>query len=128
MKPLTKGYVDKAEGDYVTANREFRERRSPNFDSACFHSQQCAEKYLKARLYQSRVAFSKTTGLEHLLTMCLSIEPKWRVLSLASTVLKQFSIHIGYPGHKADKAQAKDAVACCRVIRSFTRQSLGLKV
>jgi HEPN domain-containing protein len=128
MKPLTKGWFDKAEGDYATANRELRARRSPNFDAACFHSQQCAEKFFKARLCQSQVAFSKTTDLEHLFTMCLSLEPKWRVLSLAPTVLKEFSILIGYPGHKADKTQAKDAVACCRVIRSFARQSLGLKV
>ena len=48
MKPLTREWVSKAEGDYATARREVRARRQPNFDAACFHAQQCAEKYIKA--------------------------------------------------------------------------------
>jgi len=50
MKQLTLEWVKKAEGDYVTAQRELRARKSPNYDASCFHAQQCAEKYLKARL------------------------------------------------------------------------------
>ena len=48
MKPLTREWVRKAEGDYATAAREMRARKSPNYDAACFHAQQCVEKYLKA--------------------------------------------------------------------------------
>ena len=44
MKPLTREWVDKAEGDFVTVTREYRARKSPNYDAACFHAQQCAEK------------------------------------------------------------------------------------
>ncbi len=43
MKPLTREWVNKAEGDYATAGRELRARKSPNYDAACFHAQQCAE-------------------------------------------------------------------------------------
>jgi HEPN domain-containing protein len=49
MKPLTREWVAKAEGDRVTARRELRARRRPNYDAACFHAQQCAEKYLNVR-------------------------------------------------------------------------------
>ena len=45
MKPLTREWVGKAKGDYATARREMRARRQPNYDAACFHAQQCAEKY-----------------------------------------------------------------------------------
>lgn len=48
MNPLTLEWADKAEGDLFTAQREIRARVSPNYDAACFHSQQVAEKYLKA--------------------------------------------------------------------------------
>jgi HEPN domain-containing protein len=41
--------VTKAEGDFLTAGRELRARKSPNYDAVCFHAQQCAEKYLKAK-------------------------------------------------------------------------------
>mgnify|MGYP001806146018 FL=1 len=50
MNPLTVEWVDKAEGDFTTALRELRGRKSPNYDAACFHAQPCVEKYLKARL------------------------------------------------------------------------------
>ena len=50
MKPLTSEWVEKAEADRSTARRELRVRKAPNFDAVCFHSQQCAEKYLKAVL------------------------------------------------------------------------------
>jgi len=45
MKPSTREWVDKAEADFATAGRELRARRQPNFDAACFHAQQCVEKY-----------------------------------------------------------------------------------
>jgi HEPN domain-containing protein len=50
MKPLTREWIDKAEGDFATARREIRIRKAPNYDAVCFHAQQCVEKYLKARL------------------------------------------------------------------------------
>jgi len=50
MNPLTLEWVDKAEGDLITARREYRARKSPNYDAVCFHAQQAAEKYLKAYL------------------------------------------------------------------------------
>ena len=50
MNQLTVEWVDKAEGDFLTALREFRVRKSPNYDAVCFHAQQCVKKYLKARL------------------------------------------------------------------------------
>lgn len=36
MKPLTQEWFDKAEGDWVTAGRELRARKDPNYDAACF--------------------------------------------------------------------------------------------
>ncbi len=50
MKAITQEWINKAEGDWTTLMREYRARESPNYDAACFHAQQCAEKYLKSRL------------------------------------------------------------------------------
>ena len=44
MPPEIKEWIDKAEADWATAQREFRVRRRTNFDAVCFHSQQLAEK------------------------------------------------------------------------------------
>ncbi len=55
MKAITQEWVDKAEGDWATLLRESRARKNPNYDAACFHAQQSAEKYLKARLQEARI-------------------------------------------------------------------------
>jgi len=47
MKPLTCEWINKAEGDYASAQRELRARKLPNCDAACFHAQQCVEKHIK---------------------------------------------------------------------------------
>ena len=67
MKPLTSEWVEKAEGDFATASREIRVRKSPNYDAVCFHTQQCAEKYLKAFLQEAEIPFGKTHHLIALL-------------------------------------------------------------
>jgi hypothetical protein len=36
MQRVVREWVDKAEADYGTAGREFRARRSPNYDDACY--------------------------------------------------------------------------------------------
>jgi HEPN domain-containing protein len=63
-------WVGKAEGDFHSCLREVRARRHPNPDSACFHSQQCAEKYLQARLQEAGLAFPKTHDLPTCSTAC----------------------------------------------------------
>ena len=60
MNPLTLEWVQKAEGDFTTAVRELRARKNPNYDAACFHAQQCAEKYLKAVLQERAIVFGKS--------------------------------------------------------------------
>lgn len=75
MKPITLEWIDKAEGDYIAAQREARARKYPVYDVACFHAQQCAEKYLKARLVKGGLAFGKTPNLIALLSFVLLVEP-----------------------------------------------------
>lgn len=50
MKPITREWVKKAEKDWVAAQVLHRQRKETQHDLVCFLSQQCAEKYLKARL------------------------------------------------------------------------------
>ena len=64
MKPESAEWVKKTEGDYTTASRERKAQVEPNYDASCFHAQQCAEKYLKARLVESGISFPKVHDLE----------------------------------------------------------------
>jgi HEPN domain-containing protein len=80
MKPITAEWVKKAEGDWEVAQKAYRARKNPVYDAACFHSQQCVEKYLKARLVEAGIAFTKTHNLLSLLNLALPIEPAWLAL------------------------------------------------
>jgi HEPN domain-containing protein len=75
MKPLTREWIEKAEGDFVMAQREMRARKSPNYDGICFHCQQCIETYFKARLQEAGTVFPFTHDLGELLVLLLPIEP-----------------------------------------------------
>jgi HEPN domain-containing protein len=127
MKPLSKEWVNKAEGDYTTAQRELRARKSPNYDAACYHSQQCAEKYLKALLQENDIAFGKTHNLMALLEKLIRVYPLLEGLNSAAVALNVFAIDFRYPGESANRELAVKAVALCREIRRRARDILHLK-
>lgn len=100
MQPLTAEWVGKAEGDFVTAQREGRARKAPNYDAVCFHAQQCAEKYLKARLQEASIAIPYTHDLVVLLNLLLAVEPAWAGLTTDARALNVFAVSYRYPGHQ----------------------------
>ena len=127
MKPLTHEWIGKAEGDLATARREVRARKAPNYDAACFHAQQCVEKYLKARLQEAAIPFGRTHDLSALLNLLLSVEPSWESLRPHLRALTTFAVGVRYPGESADKAMGREALSLCRTVRRHIRLSLGLE-
>jgi HEPN domain-containing protein len=126
MKQITFEWVAKAEGDFGMMERESRARRAPNYDGICFHAQQCAEKYLKARLAEADIAFAKIHDLTALLDQVLSVEPAWELLRIDLAFLSDFAVAYRYPGESADREAALDARRHCRAFRATARLSLGL--
>jgi len=128
MKPQTVEWVEKAEGDWNAARQLQRVRKDPNYDSVCFHCQQSTEKYLKARLEEAGMSFPRTHDLIKLLSLSVQVEPKWTTLQPVMVVLSPYAIAYGYPGFKAAKGDAQDAIKSCRRVRRVIRVSLGLPV
>jgi HEPN domain-containing protein len=126
MKPSTQEWVSKAEADFAAAETLIRARRHPNYDAACFHAQQCAEKYLKARLEEANLAVPKTHNLYSLLRLVLPLEPTWTVMGTDLKILSTFAVAYRYPGLSATKADARAALKRCRSIRRIARQAFGL--
>jgi HEPN domain-containing protein len=54
-----------------------RSRKRTRYRAICFHAQQCAEKYLKARLTEANIPFIKTHDLPSLLSQLAAVEPLW---------------------------------------------------
>jgi HEPN domain-containing protein len=128
MKPLTAEWIEKAEEDWVSLLRSYRARKDPSYNVACFHAQQCAEKYLKARLVEAGAPFPKTHDLLLLLTLVQPFEPNWAALLPELDTLNKYAIAYRYPGQSATKADAKKAVEDCRTVRQMIRTAFGLPV
>lgn len=109
MTPLTLEWVEKAEGDFSAALLLLRARKAPNFDASAFHAQQCAEKYLKARLQEAAIPFQRTHDLGALLDLLLPIEPSWAIMRPRLDLLSAAAVEIRYPGRSASKQTAKEA-------------------
>ncbi len=127
MKPITLEWIEKAEGDYATAEREWRARKNLNYDAVCFHCQQCIEKYLKARLQEAEIPFTKTHDLVLLLDLVKSVEPLWEPFRESFQLLTNYAVIYRYPGESADKNDAHDAVKIFHEARRSIRISLGLE-
>lgn len=126
MHTMTLEWVDKAEGDFISSRREVRAFFNPNYDSACFHAHQCAEKYLKAFLQEHQIMFPKTHDLIELLALCLPLNAGFAMHRNALTLLNGYAVQYRYPGKSADKAEAWQAFQTLKPVRTFMRQQLGL--
>jgi len=72
--------------------------RKPRLMTACFHSQQCAEKYLKALLLTRTNEFPKTHDLIHLNDLCRA---NGILTEFSEAMLGELSLHAvasRYPG------------------------------
>ena len=126
MQSLSAEWVLKAEGDFTSAQRELKARKSPNFDAACFHAQQCAEKYLKARLQKAGIPFGRSHHLSTLLDLVLPLELMWEVCRADLTILTAFAVEFRYPDESADRSLAKEADRRCTAFHLMARTSPGL--
>jgi HEPN domain-containing protein len=126
MNPLTREWVEKAEGDFTIAGRELRARKAPIYDAVCFHAQQCAEKYIKAILQEHDQRIPKTHHFAELLPLILKLDPAFELLRANLDILEDYGVDFRYPGASATKEDAKSAYRAAHDVRLFSRQRLGL--
>jgi HEPN domain-containing protein len=126
MNALVKEWISKAEGDFVCVRRECRARKNPVYDAACFHAQQCAEKYLKACLQEYRIPFDKTHKLLHLLELLEKKAPMLTAHKEQLQLLDAYSVAFRYPGASATREIAFTAHKYCESVRTACRIQLHL--
>jgi len=94
---FTRDWVRKAESDFRTA--EHLCQGGPGFaEGVAFHSQQAAEKYLKALLVWHQIEFPKTHDLETLLKLVGMVDDKIPEILRDAAVLTPYGVDYRYPG------------------------------
>jgi HEPN domain-containing protein len=126
MKPITTEWVGKAEADFATAQREGTAPEEPNYDAACFHAQQCAEKYMKAQLVEFGMRPPRTHDLSLLANLIGPSDPAWAELRLDLDWLTTLAVEIRYPGASSAAEDAVRALSIAAQIRAKARLDLGL--
>ena len=117
-------WAARAEEDFILARTALR-RKQPLTYGACFHAQQCAEKYIKALLVSAGADFPKTHDLLMLNNLCstngilLEIDPKHL------NTLTDYAVRTRYPGSDPTVQDAKEALELAKLVRNFAREFLG---
>jgi HEPN domain-containing protein len=110
-------WVAKAEGDYLTASREFMISSSPNYDAVCFHAQQCVEKLMKAVLIDRGIVAPYTHDLGMLDLLLKPVLANLPCSAPDLEFLTSSAVWFRYPGKSAGAGEAKRAMEICGALR-----------
>ena len=115
---LARGWAAKAEEDLLAAEHLLGLEEKCPFGIAAFHSQQCAEKYIKAVLTWRGVPFPRTHDLPELLSL---VPPDMgiRISPPELALLNRYSVEVRYPGEwePVTRADARSALRAAREVR-----------
>ena len=98
---------------------------TPPYRVIAFHTQQCAEKYLKAFLVFQGVDFPYTHSLRRLLDLCTATAP-WAEQLRDAEELSPYAITARYPGEdlEVSETEARRAVEIGERVREVIRGAL----
>ena len=119
-------WIDKAEDDYVSAER-LLSHVSPRTGPIAFLSQQCAEKYLKTFLVAHQVEFPKTHDIKDLLELIATVDDGLAEALAPARKLTPYSVDVRYPGSFPDISPelARQTFELASNVRDSVREILG---
>ncbi len=120
-----RAWAEKAGEDFTLAQSALR-RKKPLITGACFHAQQCAEKYIKALLVSKGSDFPKTHDLLMLNSLCSEIGIFLEIDPMLLNNLNDYAVRTRYPGEEPTLSDAKEAMETIKSIRVFARRFLGI--
>ena len=118
---LAEKWLSKAKEDLLWAEASFKD---DFYASACFVTQQVAEKSLKAYLFSKRQELIKTHVLPRLLKNCLKFNKDFEELKTACEILSLYYTEARYPDDVDTSAfdtkeKAKEAIDLAREVLDF---------
>ena len=122
---FTREWLQKAEGDFKTA-AHLLQSGTDFLDGATFHSQQAAEKYLKALLVWHQIEFPKTHDIEALLKLAGKADDKIPEILREAAILTPYGVDYRYPGDypNVSRPDAEQALDLAERVRAEIRNRL----
>lgn len=108
----------KAKRDLDTANALLEKAY---YDTAIYHTQQCAEKALKGYCVYRLQPLIKTHDLEKILKVCINLDNNFQQLDLLATSLNGLDIRFRYPDieFEPDETEVVDAIEWSKQVLDF---------
>lgn len=118
-------WFEKADQDLEMARRALGPEK-PLPGMACYHAQQCAEKYLKGYLIAHSVPFRFVHDLVYLTQLCTAREPAFEELMSAAEILGEYGTTVRYPMGRSegpDVETAKKAIQLAEQVAALVVQN-----
>lgn len=119
-------WIDHAEDDFNAAGKLLRGKK-PSIYGACFHAQQCAEKYMKAMLVVRGQRFPMTHDLVILNTLLGQAGADMNISEDLLELLSSYAVRARYSGETPELDDAKEALKIAKEVRAFSRNFLGIE-
>lgn len=127
---LSKQWLDRATEDLAVARLVLEEEHTAH---ACFFSQQCIEKALKAYLIAKTNEYPRTHGLVTLLDLCASINSAFSQFDSECATVDQYYVPTRYPdgtpgggpSGMPSKAEAEETITTAETILYFVINQLA---
>jgi HEPN domain-containing protein len=112
-----RAWAASAEEDFILARTALQR--------ACFHAQQCAEKYMKALLISKDAVFPKTHDLLLLNNLCSAVGIFLEISPRQLNTLTDYAVRTRYPGEGPNADDAKEAIELAKLVRNLAKGFLG---
>ena len=123
---LAKDWLRYTKSDLNTATQMFHNFHPKEKEIACYHSQQCAEKSLKAYLVSEKITPPHTHDLLELNNLCIAQETSFSSLHSCCVSLNPYGVHVRYPNELAvDDVITKSAIDKAKFVYDFVAGKIG---
>ena len=117
---LAKEWLRFAQSDLKTATHMFENVYPKETEIACYHSQQCAEKSLKAYLISKDITPPYTHDLLELNHLCTFHKPEFSTMQQCCVSLNPYGVHVRYPNELlVDDVITKHAIENAKKLFEF---------
>lgn len=118
-------WLKKAENDLKSAEK-LSDINEPILDTAIYHTQQCAEKALKAYLSYKQQPLQKTHDIEYLVELCGKLESRFNELLDDAEMLTPYNAVFRYPGTTLEPSneEVAEAIEKASKIITFVKQMI----
>lgn len=113
-------WLQKAKRDLDTANALLEKAF---YDTAIYHTQQCAEKALKGYCVYCLQPLIKTHDLEKILRICIDLDSSFQELDLLATSLNGLDVKFRYPDveFEPEETEVIEAIEWSKQILDFVK-------